>query len=229
MEPKPSFSIKLALSQGWATYKANFGFLFVTFILYMLISGILSGIQSYLQEQESPMVIIPIVISMVIGSLIGIGWVRIGLKLLRGETAEYEDLLRGTDRLLSYFLGSLLVGLIVIAGLILLIVPGVYWALKYMYVPYLIADKNLKIGEAMKQSALMTNGVKLKLIGYGFVQIGLVIAGTLALLIGLIAVLPAIWLASLSIYMQLLNENTESSNSTQEPPQQVEYLAQQSS
>jgi len=229
MSNKPTFSIKLALSTGWQVYKSNFGFLIVTFILYAIITGVLNGAQSYLREQGSVLVAIPSVLSMAVSSLLGVGLVRMGLKLLNGEKAEYEDLLRGTDQWLSYLLGSLLVGVIVLAGFILLIIPGIYWALKYMYVPYLIADKNLKIKEAMKLSAAMTNGVKWHLIGYGFVQLGLIIAGTLALVVGLIAVLPTIWLASLSIYQQLdksLNKPQDiNPNDTPAPTVEPEYLA----
>lgn len=205
METKPNFSIKLALSKGWQTYKTNFGFLIVTFILYLLIMGVINGLEAYLSEKESVFGLIIAIVGVFVSFLIQIGWVRIGLKLLNGELAEYEDLLKNGDRVLSYFLGNLLVGVIVAAGLVLLVIPGIYWALKYMYVPYLIADRNLKVGEAMRLSAVMTNGVKWKLVGYGFVQLGLIIAGVLALFVGLLAVLPTLWLTSLGIYQQLLN------------------------
>jgi len=229
METKPNFSIKQALSKGWQTYKANFGFLAVTFILYLLIYGLFSGVQSYFAKQESALAIILALISMYVSFLLQIGWVRIGLKLLNGESAEYEDLLKGHDRIVSYFLGNLLVGIIVCAGLILLIIPGFYWALKYMYVPYLIADRKLKVDDAMKLSATMTKGVKWHLISYGFVQLGLILLGTIALLIGLVIVLPTIWLASLAIYQQLdksLYEQIDlSTNTTAQQTDQNQVLS----
>jgi len=215
METKPNFSIKLALSKGWQTYKTNFGFLIVTFILYLLIMGVINGLEAYLSEKESVFGLIIAIVGVFVSFLIQIGWVRIGLKLLNGELAEYEDLLKNGDRVLSYFLGNLLVGVIVAAGLVLLVIPGIYWALKYMYVPYLIADRNLKVGEAMRLSAVMTNGVKWKLVGYGFVQLGLIIAGVLALFVGLLAVLPTLWLTSLGIYQQLLNYVEKIDNTAQ--------------
>jgi len=92
MSNKPTFSIKLALSTGWQVYKSNFGFLIVTFILYAIITGVLNGAQSYLREQGSVLVAIPSVLSMAVSSLLGVGLVRMGLKLLNGEKAEYEDL-----------------------------------------------------------------------------------------------------------------------------------------
>lgn len=215
METKPNFSIKLALSKGWQTYKTNFGFLIVTFILYLLIMGVINGLEAYLSEKESVFGLIIAIVGVFVSFLIQIGWVRIGLKLLNGELAEYEDLLKNGDRVLSYFLGNLLVGVIVAAGLVLLVIPGIYWALKYMYVPYLIADRNLKVGEAMRLSAVMTNGVKWKLVGYSFVQLGLIIAGVLALFVGLLAVLPTLWLTSLGIYQQLLNYVEKIDNTAQ--------------
>jgi len=215
METKPNFSIKLALSKGWQTYKTNFGFLIVTFILYLLIMGVINGLEAYLSEKESVFGLIIAIVGVFVSFLIQIGWVRIGLKLLNGELAEYEDLLKNGDRVLSYFLGNLLVGVIVAAGLVLLVIPGIYWALKYMYVPYLIADRNLKVGEAMRLSAVMNNGVKWKLVGYGFVQLGLIIAGVLALFVGLLAVLPTLWLTSLGIYQQLLNYVEKIDNTAQ--------------
>ena len=177
--------------------------------------GVINGLEAYLSEKESVFGLIIAIVGVFVSFLIQIGWVRIGLKLLNGELAEYEDLLKNGDRVLSYFLGNLLVGVIVAAGLVLLVIPGIYWALKYMYVPYLIADRNLKVGEAMRLSAVMTNGVKWKLVGYGFVQLGLIIAGVLALFVGLLAVLPTLWLTSLGIYQQLLNYVEKIDNTAQ--------------
>jgi len=48
---------------------------------------------------------------------------------------------------------SLIVGLMVIAGFLLLIVPGLIVIRRYILAPYYLIDQNLSIGEAMRKSA----------------------------------------------------------------------------
>lgn len=58
---------------------------------------------------------------------------------------------------------NLLCNLFVLVGLVLLVVPGIYLALKYLMVNYILADKpELTYKEAMKMSAEIMIGNKLK-------------------------------------------------------------------
>ncbi len=66
---------------------------------------------------------------------------------------------------------------IIVLGLILFIIPGIYFALRFMFVIPLIVDKDLDISEAMKQSTSLTRGIKWPLLGFILVSFGIFILG----------------------------------------------------
>jgi len=47
----------------------------------------------------------------------------------------------------------------IVVGLISLIVPGIIWAIKYMFIPLLIVDKGMGVQETMTASDKMTNTI----------------------------------------------------------------------
>ena len=78
------------------------------------------------------------------------------LKAARGEPLEIKDMSRGLGNYLNVILASLLVKLIVLMGLVILIVPGIIFACKLAFVPYLIVDRKMEVIEAVKESWRMT-------------------------------------------------------------------------
>lgn len=89
-----------------------------------------------------------------------------------------------------------------ILGLIALIVPGIYIAVRLSMFQYLIAEGYGWI-DALKTSRAMTKGHFWKLVGIGFYYVGIVIIGILALVIGLFWAIPLIALAQTSVYLAL--------------------------
>lgn len=77
----------------------------------------------------------------------------------------------------EFFVGTIAYVLVVLGGMILLIVPGIIWGIKYCFVPWLILDKKMKVGEAFTASAEMTKNNKMKILIFG-------------LLVGLISIIP---------------------------------------
>jgi uncharacterized membrane protein len=99
---------------------------------------------------------------------------------------------------------------------ILLIVPGVIWAIKYQFYGYLIIDKKMGVMEALKKSAEMTDGIKLDLFGLGLVLLGVIILGALVLGVGLLAAIPTVWLATAYVYRKLSKAASKSKEITEE-------------
>jgi Uncharacterised protein family (UPF0259) len=90
------------------------------------------------------------------------------------------------------FLLGLLVGLVVFGGLLLLIVPGIIFAMRLSLAEYYLVDKNMGVMEAYKASWHATKGHMGKL--WGFVGVGL-----LAMLLVLIPVAGWIAIAVLAV------------------------------
>jgi uncharacterized membrane protein len=196
------FSIQEALKAGWNIWKQNAWFLIgVTVVLFFLPS-----IPSYLAN--SPRVsgmldTILVIIGWVLSLLMSIGMIKITLAFVDGVKAPWQELFRHYTYLVKYVVASILYGLIVAAGLVLFVIPGIYLALKYQFAIYLIVDKNLGIFEAFGRSGQMTIGVKWQLLGWFIVQTLLNIVGALLLGIGLLVTAPVTMLAYAKIYRDL--------------------------
>lgn len=66
------------------------------------------------------------------------------------------------SQFIKYVVVSFLIILLVIFGLILLIIPGLYWGTKYFLVIPALIDKNTSIKEAFTESGRLTKGFRWK-------------------------------------------------------------------
>jgi len=76
------------------------------------------------------------------------------------------DLFSSYPLVINYIIASILYGLMVIVGLIFLIVPGIYLAIKHQFYTYLIVDKGMGPIEAIKESGRITKGALWNLLGF---------------------------------------------------------------
>lgn len=202
MEAK-NFSIGEVISFGWSKVKEKFWFWGSISFIFMLLNGISSDVTKKLDNNSGSAIIVSIIFT-IIGMILQIGVIKLALNSIDNKTLEYSELYSNGKYFWKYLGASLLVGLITLLGFLLLIVPGIYWAIKYQFTTYLIIDQNLSITEAMKKSGELTHGIKLELFLLGLTFIGVVILGAIALLIGLLWAIPVTWLATAYIYKKLL-------------------------
>lgn len=139
--------------------------------------------------------IIGIVLSIVVGIPISYGIDYINLKLVRGEKFDVGDLFIGfKENYLNVVLSGILAGAIIIAGMILLIIPGIIFSVKLAFVPYLVMDKKLDAVEAVKTSWDMTTGHSGTIFLMGLLAIPIFILGFVLLIVG---IFPAmIWVTA---------------------------------
>ena len=122
--------------------------------------------------------IILLAVSIIIGITLQIGYIRIAIHAFDHTEEEptwkiYNNF--GTGIIGKYFWTSLLIGLMVLGGLILLIVPGVIISLMYQFTLFILVEKKLKTNEALQRSNQLTDGIKWQLFGFallvGFLMI----------------------------------------------------------
>lgn len=205
---KKDFSISEALSFGWSQTKINLTFFIKILLVYLLVFGLPQLItMQFSESSEVIAVVIVIIISIattIFRIIFDIGLINIALKINDKQKVEVEDLYSKYNLILKYLIASILYGLMVGLGLILLIIPGIYLALRFQFFSYLIIDKNLGPIEALKQSSKMTRGVKLQLLLFGIVSGLINMVGVLALIVGLILTLPTTAIAQAHVYRKLL-------------------------
>ncbi len=209
-----TFPIKESLGVGWKIMKENFIFLAGILLVYYLISSVPSLFKG---EEYSILYSILSLAGFVVGLMMQMGIIAISLKFCDNKKPEFKELFH-TKNLFNFIVGTLIYGLIVIAGSILLVVPGIYWALKYQFVGYLIVDKGMKPMEALKKSGEMTNGLKWNLLGFYLVILGVNLLGLLALGIGLLVTVPTTTLAYAYVYRKISGGSLTASPTPTTPP-----------
>ena len=132
-----------------------------------------------------------------------LAYVRSALRACDGKPVEVS---RAPDLLadfLTYLLASVLVGLIVAAGFVLLIVPGIIWGLKFGFAGFLVVDRKLDPIEALRESNRLTMGTKWQLFAFALLAFGINLVGAIALGIGLMVTIPTTVIAAAYVLRQL--------------------------
>jgi len=122
------------------------------------------------------------------------------LKAARGDKLEAKDMFEAFRNYLNAVLANVLVGAIVIIGMVFLIIPGIIFACKLAFTPYLVVDQKMEVIEAIKESWRMTNGHAWKVFLIGLLAIPISIAGLICFGVGIIVSIMWIRLAFASLY-----------------------------
>jgi uncharacterized membrane protein len=78
---------------------------------------------------------------------------------------EKEVFKIGFKKIGKYLLVTLVLGIIIFFGLILLVIPAIIFGIWYSFTLLLVLDKDMGIGEALKKSKEMVNGKFWKILG----------------------------------------------------------------
>jgi len=122
------------------------------------------------------------------------------LRAARGDKLEIKDMFEAFKNYVNAILANLLAGAIIVIGLVLLIVPGIIFACKLAFVPYLVVDRKMEAIEAVKESWRMTGGYAWKVFLIGLLAIPISIAGLICFGVGIIFAIMWIRLAFASLY-----------------------------
>ncbi len=122
------------------------------------------------------------------------------LKAARGDKLEIKDMFEAFNNYWNAVLASLLVSIIIGIGLFLLIVPGIIFACKLVFTPYLVVDRKMAVIDAIKESWRMTGGHAWKVFLIGLLAIPIFIAGLICFGVGVIISIMWITIAFASLY-----------------------------
>jgi hypothetical protein len=131
----------------------------------------------------------------VVSIFISLGATRFALNLVSGRPFGIAQIFGEGDKLLRGIGVWLLLTLMIVVGLILLIVPGIWVALKYGQAMNALVDRNCGVIDAFRYSGKITEGHKAKLMLLGFAAFGIMLAGLIALVVGIVFAYPVAGLA----------------------------------
>ncbi|MCX6809199.1 MAG: DUF975 family protein [Candidatus Berkelbacteria bacterium] len=202
---KQTFSVTEAVSTGWQKTIKNLWFWVLIIAISIAVSSFFSAVNAVISKNQdlATLSFAVSLISFVFSIIIQIGITKVAIAEVDSKKSTVAELFINWDFFGNYLLGSILVGLIVFAGIILLIVPGIIWGLKYSMFPYLVIDKGMGAVEAMQESSRLTMGHKWQLFGFALLKGLIALAGLLALVVGLFLALPTTTIAQAKIYRDL--------------------------
>ncbi|PLX26899.1 hypothetical protein C0583_05615 [Candidatus Parcubacteria bacterium] len=203
------FHYQDAIKFCWERMKENFWFFFGSLMTIGLVSWISEDVDKLSENNPSFDLTILSILLLMLMLILDLGMMNISLKIHDKKEVTYTDLFNLYPRILKYFLTNLLYFLIVFGGLLLFIVPGIIWAIKFQFCSYLIADKNLGPIEALKESSRLTRDAKMDLFFFGFIVFIVVLAGALCLVIGLFFAIPTVMVAYAYVFRKLQENKIE--------------------
>jgi hypothetical protein len=203
----PNFSKKEAISVGFKIAKENVFFFIGVLVICALVTAFSSGIQESLNlNKQYTITLIFNLFMWVVNSVVSLGLINIALKLVDGQKPELKDLYY-TTKLFNYILANLIKTVIIIAGFILFIIPGIIFSIKLQFSEYFIVDKKMDAIDSLKASWEVTKGIKWNLFLFG-ILLGLInLLGILCFLVGLVITVPLSMVATAYIYRKHLSQS----------------------
>lgn len=228
-----TLSIKECLSFGWKTFWSRPWLFVLAGAVVFLVNLAFSIPQSALENATETLQGTPEAVMLLLGSVVlsMIGTV-VSIFLQMGTTRftlKAHDAVSETEvKDLAYFTGfwryigaSALTFLAVLAGFILLIIPGIIASLALSLTLYLVIDKGLGPVQSFKQSLALTKGHRWNLFLLTLALVGVNILGFLAFVIGLAVSVPVSMLAMAHAYRILAGEAPEESVVVETAPEMV--------
>lgn len=197
------FTIGEALSFSWEIFKSNTGLLVLLVLILLAAGAVLGYIDSLIADLSFIYVLVFDIISIIVNTLIGIGVIKITLDLAFERETSLSNLYLNARYFWRYLGASILYGLIVIGGTVLLVFPGIIWGIKYSYYGYNIVEKDMGILESLRTSGEMTMGYKGRLFWIKIVFGVVGIAGLIALGVGFLVTYPLVLVAQTWVYRKL--------------------------
>jgi len=151
--------------------------------------------------------------AVLIGALLGIlvvgplrmGFTYVSLLIIREQPYSLRNMLQGfKNNYAAVVLAPLLTALLVMAGFVVFILPGLYLITRLIYVNFLVMDKNMGAVDALKESWRMSKGQSWKILCMMLWSVCIFILGVLCLFIGIFPASVVIALAFARLYTQRL-------------------------
>jgi uncharacterized membrane protein len=178
-----SFQVGEAIEYAWNAYWKNVGPVLMITLVIWAIHAVLSLVGFV---TTAWLWILLEALATIVGLIVAMGLIRCALAVVKGATPDVGMLFE-VEGLGSYFVASILFGVMWIVGLTICIVPGIVLGIMFMFYGYLIVESpSLGPIGALKRSHEITRGHLGELFMFGLALLGINLLGALACFVGLL-------------------------------------------
>ena len=180
------------LKTGWDLFKRYPGWYIGFCLAYVAIEMVLAFIPW-----------IGRVASFVIGPALLMGNFIVSAKLLQGHTPQFSDFFLGFRFFFPLLLTALVGALLTSIGFLLLIIPGIYLLIGYIFASSLVVDRRLDFWAALELSRRTVNPIWFGMFGFLLLLMLINLAGIVALGIGSLVTIPVTMCTLTAAYADL--------------------------
>ena len=211
LQPSTEISVRQidvgwTLTATWELYKVHFGVLIGFFLITFLVSffsqlgfnllDLLADVMTAELGEEMqfavkvPLSVVGFILIQLVNVWFSIATIRFLLLVARNQPADFSLLLKSGPYFIRTAIATLLFVVVFYGGLILLIIPGVYFGLTYWNFAFFIVDRNCGIMESFKLCRIHAEGNRMSILVLVLIFMGLGTLGCLALCLGWIVTTP---------------------------------------
>lgn len=215
--PEYDFNIIELIKEGFRRIEGVKGIFLAAFGVYMVVAIIIHVVLSlffpsspppadpnYLNQQIVTILSYPVLMPLIVGIIM------LAINYSRGESLEFKSIFNYYHLTGKLALAGLLMYALTFLGILLLLLPGIYLSVAYVFTLPLIADKGMDVWEAMEYSRKTVTKKWFKVFGLLFL-LGLIFGlGALALGIGLIWAVPLMFVTLYGLLYPLMFDGVDS-------------------
>jgi hypothetical protein len=167
------------LKAGWELFKQNVAG-FIGFTVVAMIVLLALNAKAGLGQ----------ILAYIIGPPLWAGFLIVAMKLLLNQLTQVNDFTSGFKFVLPLVLYSVVSSVFISVGLVLLIVPGLYLLVGYMFTSWLIVDRGLDFWQAMELSRKTVHKHFFEVFGFFLLLCLINFGGLLLLGLGMLVTVP---------------------------------------
>lgn len=197
------------IKEAWAMLPGLKLPFWIAAIVYGVLSGIFSAVTTAVSGDPSLGSVNWVayigmnLLQLIILTPMAAGLMMIGIKHSVGAPVQFNELFRHFDKTMQLFITVFVMYVAIAIGFLLLVIPGIYLSVGFALALPLVVDKQMGPIEALTTSCKAITHKWFRFLGFWILCVLVVLAGILALLVGLIWAYPLVVLAMGIVYRNI--------------------------
>jgi uncharacterized membrane protein len=192
-----------AFQFGWDVFKKNVEFILAIEVAAIVAVSVVNAASALSEELTWFHTTAVSFANFVLSMIINLGAIKIALKYRDGDEVEFANMFDSFSILPSFMAASVLISLAVGFGLMFLLIPGIFIAVRCCFFGFFVVEAGEGPIEAIQRSYRITAGFGLDLFFFALLAAGVNLLGVLALGLGVFVSIPVTYLAWAYIYRYL--------------------------
>lgn len=191
-----------ALRKGWIVFRENAGLLIGAHLFFVLLHAPQFTTEWLFPEALGLKALI-VFATIILSYVVSLGVLRIAILLVDGGPASFGSLFDCAHLIFKYLIAYIVYVLITLAGLLLLIVPGVIWGVRFSLWSFYMVEHETGPIVSLKASFGTTAGQVPRLLSFYLACFGLFVAGLVTVGLAWFVIWPVTTVATAWIYRML--------------------------